>query len=261
MRLRDLYKREIFGEKRGSTFSPLALIIVTMTFAVATSSFDRYQTFRMLPLAAFPIFMGAVSRIQARDLFKKILAVSPFVIFVGIWNPFFDTISTEFLGIAISRGWVSFFSLIIKFTLIASSTLTIVAAAGFDGLCRSAAAVGLPDVLVTQIFLLQRYIRLISEETHNVVRARVFRGGKITLANAGNVCGPLLLRSVNRSARIHNALMCRGFEGRLYQGHDGINRILSGDLLFILFWILFFCTVRIFDISTIIGDLIVRCVI
>lgn len=261
MRLRDLYKREIFGEKRGSTFSPLALIIVTMTFAVATSSFDRYQTFRMLPLAAFPIFMGAVSRIQARDLFKKILAVSPFVIFVGIWNPFFDTISTEFLGIALSRGWVSFFSLIIKFTLIASSTLTIVAAAGFDGLCRSAAAVGLPDVLVTQIFLLQRYIRLISEETHNVVRARVFRGGKITLANAGNVCGPLLLRSVNRSARIHNALMCRGFEGRLYQGHDGINRILSGDLLFILFWILFFCTVRIFDISTIIGDLIVRCVI
>ena len=261
MKLRDLYKREIFGEKRGSTFSPLALLIVTMAFAVATASFDRYQTIRILPLAAFPIFMGAVSSVSGSDLFKKMLAVSPFVIFIGIWNPFFDTIPAEFLGIALSSGWISFFSLIIKFTLIVSSTLIMVSAAGFDGLCRSAASVGLPDVLVTQIFLLQRYIRLISEETHNVVRARVFRGGKITLANAGNICGPLLLRSINRSARIHNALMCRGFEGCLYQGHDGINRMSQRDLLFLLFWILFFCTVRMFDISTIIGDLIVGCVI
>ena len=261
MKLRDLYKREIFGEKRVSTFSPLALLIVTMVFAIVTSSFDRYQTFRMLPLAAFPIFMGAVSCVSGRNLFRKMLAVSPFVIFIGIWNPFFDMIPTEFLGIALSRGWISFFSLVLKFTLIVSSTLIMVAAAGFDGLCRTAASVGLPDVLVTQVFLLQRYIRLISEETHNVVRARVFRGGKITLTNAGNICGPLLLRAINRSARIHNALMCRGFEGRLYQRHDAINRMSPRDLLFVLSWILFFCTVRIFDISTIIGDLIVRCVI
>ncbi len=56
-----------------------------------------------------------------------------------------------------------------------------VAATGFDGLCRTAASVGLPDVLVTQLFLLHRYIRLLVEETHNIVRARVFRGGKITV--------------------------------------------------------------------------------
>lgn len=261
MKLKDLYKTEIYDERRGCSFSAPVIIIVTMVYTLFVASFDRYQTFRMLPLAAYPVFMGSLARVSGRDIFRKMLAVIPFVLFIGIWNPFFETTRTEFFGRFVSLGWISFFSLFIKFILIVSATLIMVAAAGFEGICRTAASLGLPDVLVTQFFLLQRYIRLLVEETHNIIRARIFRGGKITLANAGDICGPLLLRCLCRAERIQSALMCRGFEGQLYRGDDRRKKVSVPDLMFALTWILFFSFVRIFDFSAIIGDLIVGCVI
>ena len=261
MRLKDLYRTEMYDERRGSSFSPLTLLAVTFAYTVAVVSFDRYETFRMLPFAAYPIFMGSFMRVSGRDLFRKILSVLPFILFIGILNPFYDTARAEFLGFVISKGWISFLSLILKFVLIVASTLIMVAATGFDGLCRSAASLGLSEVLVTQIFLLHRYIRLLVEETHNIVRARVFRGGKITLVNAGNVCGPLLLRCISRSGRINSALECRGFDGQLCHNSGSSAGVSVGDVVFAVSWIVFFTIVRMLDISNIIGDLIVGCVI
>jgi cobalt/nickel transport system permease protein len=261
VRLKDLYRTEIYDERRGPSFSPLILLAVTLAYTVTVVSFGRYETFRMLPFAAYPIFMGSFTRMSGRDLFRKILAVLPFILFIGILNPVFDTNRAEFLGFIISKGWISFLSLMLKFVLIATSTLIMVAATGFDALCRAAASFGLPGVLVTQLFLLHRYIRLLVEETHNIVRARVFRGGKITLVNAGNVCGPLLLRCICRSGRIHSALECRGFEGQLCHRTGSSGRVSVRDIIFAVSWIVFFAIVRMYDISNIIGRLIVRCVI
>jgi cobalt/nickel transport system permease protein len=261
VRLKDLYRTDIYDERRGPSFSPLILFVVTLSYIVTVVSFGRYETFRLFPLASYPIFIGSFTRVSFRDLFRKMVPVLPFIIFIGILNPFFDTARTEYLGIVISKGWISFFSLILKFMLIVPASLIMVAATGFDGLCRTAASVGLPDVLVTQLFLLHRYIRLLVEETHNIVRARVFRGGKITVANAGNVCGPLLLRCISRSERIHSALECRGFDGQLYHSSALSKRVPAGELIFALCWIVFFTVVRMLDISRIIGDMIVGCVI
>jgi len=261
VRIRDLYKTEIYDERRETALPPLLLLYVTLTYIITVVSFDRYQTLRIVPLAAYPIFVGLFSGVSCRDLLRKMTAVMPFVILIGIWNPFFDRIGTECFGFMISRGWISFFSLMIKFLMITASTLIMVSAAGFDGLCRCAAAMGLSEVLVTQLFLLNRYIRLIVEETHNTLRARVFRGGRITLSNAGNVCGPLLMRSLSRSEKIHNALLCRGFDGTLWRCKCCMNRLSMQDIVFGLFWTAYFLIVRFFDISRIIGDLTVRCVI
>ena len=57
MRLKDLYRTEIYDERRGTSFSPIVLLAVTLVYTVAVVSFDRYQTLRMLPLSAYPIFI------------------------------------------------------------------------------------------------------------------------------------------------------------------------------------------------------------
>lgn len=261
MKLRDLYRTGIYDGKRVAGLSPLILLYVTSACIITAVSFGRYETFRIIPLAAYPIFVGAFAGVPAGGLLRKITAVMPFVLLIGVWNPFFDAVKADCLGMMISRGWISFLSLMIKFLIIAASTLIMVSAAGFDGLCRSASAAGLPEVLVTQLFLLHRYIRLLVEEAHNIVRARVFRGGKITIANAGNVCGPLLVRSVCRSEKIHNALVCRGFDGTFRHGGAKNSRLSGQDIIFALLWTAYFLIVRFFDISGILGDLTVRCVI
>ena len=261
MRLKELYRTEIYDDSRDISISPLVMLFVTSVYIVTVVSFGRYETSRLFPLAAYPLFVGVFAGVSGRDLLRKMAGVLPFVLLIGIWDPFFDTVPAEYFGIIASRGWISFSSLIVKFILIVTSTLIMVSATGFDRLCRSSAAAGMPEVLAAQLFLLYRYIRLLVEEAHNIVRARVFRGGKITLVNAGNVCGPLLLRSLSRSDKIHDALLCRGFDGVLCKGNREINRLSRQDLAFGILWTAYFLIVRIFDLSCFIGDLTVRCVI
>ena len=130
-----------------------------------------------------------------------------FVILIGIWNPF-DRIGTECFGFMISRDGYPFFlddQISDDHCFNAYNGIR----CGFRRTVQMRRGHGSFEVLVTQLFLLNRYIRLIVEETHNTLRARVFRGGRITLSNA-IVCGPLLMRSLSRSEKIHNALLCRG---------------------------------------------------
>jgi len=58
VRIRDLYKTEIYDERRETALPPLLLLYVTLTYIITVVSFDRYQTLRIVPLAAYPIFVG-----------------------------------------------------------------------------------------------------------------------------------------------------------------------------------------------------------
>lgn len=251
MKLKDLYRTNAFESGGKGHISPAALSAATVIYIVTVASFGRYQVMRLLPYAAYPLFVASLFGIPAKSLIRKIVSISPFVLLIGIWNPFFDSARTEIFGSNVSMGWISFLALVIKFGLITSATLTMVSAVGYDRLCSCAAAVGVPDVLVVQLFLLHRYIRLLVEEAHNVVRARVFRGGRITLAHAGNVCGPLLIRCLRRGERVSDALACRGFEGRFW--HGGQISFRPKDWIFLLFWTLFFIAGRLLDLPSLIG--------
>lgn len=261
MKLKCLNKTIICDEMKSDAFSSEALLIVTILYSFTVVSFGKYQVLRLVPLAAYPLFLAAASEFSCKDICRKLLAVSPLVIFTGIWNPYFDTALTQVLGFTVSRGWISFLSLIVKFILVVSSTLLMSTSLGFDKICRSLSSVGTPDVLVTQLFLLHRYIRLLSDEMHGIIRARVFRGGRITLHNAGNICGPLLLRTIYRSQRIHDALLCRGYSGSLYQSKPKKIIFTLKEILFVLCWVIFFTAARFLNITEFLGRMIMRCIV
>ena len=160
-------------------------------------------------------------------------------------------------GFMISRGWISFFlddQISDDHCFNAYNGIR----CGFRRTVQTRRAMGLSEVLVT-IFLESLYKAYCGRDT--IHRGQGFRGGRITLSNAGNVCGPLLMRSLSRSEKIHNALLCRGFDGTLWRGKCCMNRLSMQDIVFGLFWTAYFLIVRFFDISRIIGDLTVRCVI
>ncbi len=261
VKLKNLYKSIIFNEGQSCGLSSSALVIVTMLYVFTVASVGKYQIIPFIPLAAYPVFLAVSTDLPYKDIGRKLLVASPFVIFIGIWNPYFDTAEIELFGAVFSRGWISFLSIILKFLLTVSATLLMIATVGFDKICRSLALFGFPEVLVTQFFLLNRYIRLLSDETHNIIRAWVFRGGKITLKNAGNICGPLLLRSISRSRRIHSALMCRGYHGCLYNNH-GTQKLMTGnDMFFTFSWAVFFVAVRFVNLPEFLWHIISRCLI
>jgi len=78
---------------------------------------------------------------------------------------------------------------------------------------------GLPEPIARLIAMTARYLQLIRDEArrlHDAMRARGFRPGsnRHTWRSYGNLIGMLLVRALDRSRRIEEAMLCRGYGGR-----------------------------------------------
>lgn len=240
--------------------SVLTLLLVTLVFALILASFGRHSFFSMLPLSAYPIYLMSLTGMSARRLLRKLLPLSLFIIFIGVWNVFSDRSAIVLFGVTIRAGWLSLAAIILKFLLTSGAVLAMFALTGFDAICRAFASLSFPQFLTDQLFLFYRHIALISDETRNIIRARLFRGGRITVSQSGNICGPLILRSAARSRRIHSALACRGCADVIYTKKRTRTRMGFSDKIFGVAWIALFLAVRL-DLASAIGEIILRYIV
>jgi cobalt/nickel transport system permease protein len=68
------------------------------------------------------------------------------------------------------------------------------------------------------------------------------------------LAGNLLLRTYDRAQRLHQAMVQRGFEGEYNTGSN--RRIRMKDMLYLSGWVLFFLSVRYYNIPSYIGFMI-----
>src|SRR5512140_3943556 len=103
---------------------PRAKVVATLLFVVVVVSFPKYEVLSLLPFFLFPVLIGALGDIPAGFIVRKVVAVSPFAVFVGIFNPLFDPrVLAIAPGVSLSAGWVSFASILGKFALAISAAL------------------------------------------------------------------------------------------------------------------------------------------
>ncbi len=237
--------------------NPGIKLIVTLAFILAVVSFPKYEIQGLLPFFIFPVFVIAAGDIPLKVILKKLLVVSPFVLFVGIFNPVLDTgIMYSVYGIKISGGWISFASIIIKFILTISAALLLVATTSFPGICFALDRLRVPKIFVVQLLFLYRYIFVLVEETMRIVRARNMRSfgkrGK-NIKSFTNIVGVLLVRSIERSERIYQAICSRGFDGQIRLVKDF--RLRFTDIIFATTAIAVFIIFRRYDVAEILGEL------
>jgi cobalt/nickel transport system permease protein len=98
---------------------------------------------------------------------------------------------------------------------------------------------GCPEKLTHLLFFVVRYVELIHKEylrLANAIRLRCFRPGfnRHTFRTYGYLVGMLLVKSIDRSERILEAMKCRGFRNRFYT--LGIFQLTRVDAVFIGIW-------------------------
>ena len=234
---------------------PRALILTTLAFLVVVVSFPRHAVAALLPLAFYPVVLARLGEIPLPMVGTRVLLALPLALMVGIFNPLFDTSPRgELLGQAISGGWLSFASIMVRAVLAVAAATVLFAAAGMPRICAGLNQMGMPAVLTTQLLLLQRYLLVLAGELGRMNLARELRSndrGDMPLAVYGPVLGNLLLRSVERAERIHQAMLSRGFNGSLpiRQG----NGWRTGDTLFVIFWCAAFLAIRATDLPMLLG--------
>lgn len=234
---------------------PRGKLIATLLFLFTVISFSKYEVAALLPFFLFPAILLTVGEIPPGFILKKVAIVSPFAIFIGIFNPVLDTMQvTIFPGFTLAAGWFSFASILIKFILTVSTALLLIATTSFPTVCHALRQIGVPSLFVSQLLFLYRYIFVLAEEVMRVVRARDMRsygrrgtGVKIFV----RIVGVLFIRTIERAERIYFAMLARGFRGDIpARGHYHIT---ARDLAFTASVAAFLFVFRFFPVTEIVG--------
>jgi cobalt/nickel transport system permease protein len=239
---------------------PRAKLLATILFVVTVVSFPKYEITGLLPFFLFPVLLFSLGDIPVKFILKKVLLVSSFAVFIGIFNPLLDRqVETSFLGISVSGGWVSFFSIMLKFFLTVTSALLLIATTSFPGICHALQKMGIPEIFVSQLLFLYRYLFVLVEEAMKIVRARDMRSfGKKghDMKTFTRLIGTLFLRTMERAERVYQAMLSRGFNGRLHTMKPYGFRAVDAAFLFTTILLLYLF--RTYDIVGALGGLSMR---
>ncbi|MDZ4063693.1 MAG: cobalt ECF transporter T component CbiQ, partial [Coriobacteriia bacterium] len=189
---------------------------------------------------------------------KKLLQVAPFAIVIGVFNPILDReIVAHVGGLGISGGWVSYGSILVRFALTTGAALVLIGTTGMTGVCMALEKLGAPDVFVTQLLFLYRYIFVLAEEALRMARARALRsfGNRgMGLTVYGQILGHLLLRTYDRARRIYRAMLCRGFDGHIRTLRQ--LQFNTRDAAFLLGWSGAFVLFRLYNVPLLAGRIV-----
>jgi len=152
-------------------------------------------------------------------------------------------------------GVLRFVSIFIRSWLSVQMAILLVSATRFPDLIHALGHLRVPAALTTIIAFLYRYLFVLMDEVYRLLRARDSRaaafsgrkaGGSLLwrARSAGNMVGQLFLRSYERSDRIYNAMISRGYAGQLYtlnphemKARDYFTLAVALTLLFIFQWL------------------------
>ena len=252
-RLDDLAQADSFIHR----LHPAIKMITTLVFLITVSSYAKYEFAGLLPMLLYPVAMISLGRLPLDYFAERLIFLFPFVILMAIANPFIDQIPYWHIGgVVVSRGWVSFASILFRFMLAVTAVLALVATTGINDIGAVLMRAGLPKILVLQLLLLYRYLSLLLEEGYRIEQAYMLRSGGngrgIAPSAWGSLAGGLLLRTFIRAQKIYEAMLCRGFTGELHFLRSV--RLNAGSMIYMAGWVSFFIGVRYNNIPSKLGD-------
>lgn len=124
-----------------------------------------------------------------------------------------------------AEGTIRFASIVLKSWLSVQVAILMTATTSFPDLLWGMRALKLPPLLVSIIGFMYRYLFVLGDEALRLLRARSARSaahtgdsggsfwwrGRVT----GNMVGSLAIRSFERSERVYDAMVARGFQGEM----------------------------------------------
>jgi cobalt/nickel transport system permease protein len=142
----------------------------------------------------------------------------------------------EVYGFVASReGFLKALTIALKASATVLMAMALLGSMEAIALARALQSLGMPERLVHLILFTVRYIDVLNQEQQRLrtaMKARGFRpaNNRHTYVSFGYLIGMMLVRALERSERILQAMKCRGFSGRFFLQTDW--RLRSGDLAF-----------------------------
>jgi len=199
-----------------------AKIVAVGAYLFVLISFNRYAVSALAPMAVWPAGLLLVAGVPVRFALRRVLILSPFILFLALACPFYDraphAVAFGPWQFTVSGGWLTAADVAGKFALGVIALTALMCTTPFALLLEALRWFRVPKLLVMQLGFLYRYLFVLMGEAMRLRRARDFRGAHLApvrrrLAAVGGVVGSLLVRTLDRSDRIHLAMRARGYRG------------------------------------------------
>ena len=214
---------------------PRSRIVMAVLYAFVVALSNRFPA--LLAAFAFSFLLVGVSRLPLLYLAKRVAVVNGFVLFFWLVVPVTYPGEALFsLGpLAVSREGVLISARItLKSNAILLMFIALVATSSVATLGAALGRLGVPGKIVYLLLLNYRYIFVMEEEYHRLVRSATVRGflpstTLHTYRTFAYLVGMLFVRASERAERVYMAMICRGFSGKFhslqefsFSGRDGI---------------------------------------
>jgi cobalt/nickel transport system permease protein len=206
----------------------LAVLMILLVGLTPTGAFGAYVGFFTLMMA------GAVlARVDPLLVIKRSLVALPFA---GAAITLIFTVPGRSLGQVPLVGWtiseagvVRSMSIIFKSLISVQAAVILMMATHFTDVLWALSALRVPRVLVAIISFMYRYMFVLVDEALRLTRARDSRSAILAgnpnreqsvvfrAQTTGRMIGNLFLRSYERSERVYQAMVARGYRGELKQ--------------------------------------------
>jgi cobalt/nickel transport system permease protein len=172
--------------------------------------------------------LAVLGRLEPLKLLQRLAVVNIFVLLLWVFVPFslpgevlfeFGPLSATYEGLLLAL------QLTLKSNAIVVATIAVFGTTGAMSLAHALVHLRAPVKLVYLFFFFYRYVSVLHEEytrLRNAMRVRGFHAGADTHTYRclANLIGMLIVRSYERSERIYEAMLCRGFHGHFpVMGH------------------------------------------
>jgi cobalt/nickel transport system permease protein len=227
----NTFDRYQAGETLIHRLDPRVKIVVTLLFILsnvllpdgAWLAFSLAWALILLVSSLAGLGLGYTAKRSAVALPFALAAVT--VIFNLPGQPLFTwNIGSKQL-VATDAGLIRFASIVIRTWVSVQMAIVLTATTRFPDLIHALHHLRVPQLLVAIISFMYRYLFVLTDEAMRLLRARESRsarplggrrGGSILWRArvAGNMVGQLFLRSYERSDRVYNAMLARGYSGQ-----------------------------------------------
>jgi cobalt/nickel transport system permease protein len=228
----DAFDRFHEAESRLHHLDPRVKVVVTVLFILSNA---------LLPDGAWSAFglcwivllwANHLSNLGMNFSFRRSFIALPFALAAvsAIFSPFGNPLAEWTFGplvlIPTDYGLIKFGSILLRSWLSVQAAILLVATTRFPDMIHAFEHLHVPAVLTTIVAFLYRYLFVLTDEVMRLLRARESRSATVTgLRSGGNVAwrarvtgnmaGQLFLRSYERSDRIYNAMLARGYSGQM----------------------------------------------
>ncbi len=210
------------GDSYLHRLDPRLRVVTAAAFSCAVAVFEAFPALATACGAALALLL--FSGLEIRAVLRRLAVVLGFLLLLWLVLPLtFEGAVAADLG-PVNLYWPGITlaaRITLKSTAIIAAFTALAATMPISTLGQALARLRMPAKLVYLLLMCYRYIYVIEKEYHRLHTAMKIRGFKPrtrlhTYRSYAYLVGMLFVRAAARAERVHQAMNCRGFNGRFY---------------------------------------------